>query len=212
MIWPLAIVPLFPLHSALHHVFMNLTAPFYQEFNAFTKHTWVGRATSLATQAVVIPAYFMGNMTVFHHTLGAYIAADMMHMMMYARRDWMNWIHHITTFTSYIVSFGLPESMNATMLYGAFLLELTGPFVHLAWFANKAGYATAWWFRYLAGTTIGVYFAVRCMMFPFFVFTQVPYALWSLAVPFVLMNYAWFVELVRYANAVLTNAGASRLV
>ncbi len=211
MLWPLAIVPLFPLHSVLHHAVMNSVAPFYQAFDSFTKHTWTGRATSLATQVVALTAYATGNVTVFHHTLGAYIAADMMHMAMYLRHDWMSWFHHITTIAAYIVSYGLPESINATMLYGAFLLETTSPLVHLSWFANKAGYANTPWFPYLAGLTMGVYFVVRCVQFPLLVFFHFPRTLWAFGIPLSMLNYAWFIQLVGYARAVLTKAGASRL-
>ena len=137
---------------------------------------------------------------------------DMLHMMMYAKRDIMMWAHHITSLLAYAISLQLPPALNATLMQGAFLMECTNPFIHVCWFANKAGYSSSWWFPYFAGLTITVYFALRCVAFPWFVLTQMPQALWVFGIPFTMMNYAWFVQLVNYANAVLTKAGASRLV
>lgn len=212
MLFPVALFLALPMHTLFHHTVMDAVAPFYQAFDTATKHAWSGRATSFVTQAAILPAFLNGNMTVFHHSLGAYIAADMLHMLMYAKRDIMMWAHHIGSLTAYVLSFQLPPELNATLLQGAFLMECTNPFVHGCWFANKAGYSTSWWFPYFAGLTISVYFAFRCIAFPWFVLTRMPLALWVFGIPFTMMNYAWFVQLVTYAKAVLTKAGASRLV
>jgi hypothetical protein len=206
------LLPLFPLHTLLHHLAMNAFVPLYQTFDTLTKHTWSGRATSLLTQLVLLPTYLSGNLTLFHHGLGMYILADMGHMMMYLRNDWMAWFHHVATTTAYVVSFYLPRDTTVSLLYATFLLESTSPLIHICWFANKAGYSTERWFPTLAGLTLLVYTVFRCIAFPYYVVTQMPKILWGFGGVFTAMNYVWLVHLVGYARAVLTKAGASRLV
>lgn len=212
MWWPLALVPVFPLHSLLHHVVMSSVAPFYRAFDTTTKHTWVGRMTSLTTQILALSAYGLGRVDLFHHGLGAYILADMAHMAVYVRSDWMAWIHHVLTFAAYGLSYGLSDEVNATMLYSAALLESTSPLIHLSWFANKSGYAETRWFPGLAGVTICVFFIIRCLLFPYLVLTEFPRFLWVFGIPLICMNFIWFRHLIGYARAVVTKAGGSRLV
>lgn len=208
--WQLALVPIFPLHSLLVHTVMNNFAPFYQAFDVLTKHAWVGRATSLVTQLVALPAYAAGNVTVFHHTLGAYLAADTLHMMMYLRRDLAMWIHHGVALASYAMSFALPKNITEIMLRGSFLLELSNPLVHVSWFLNKMGYAGQWWFKYLAGTTVANYFMTRCVLFPKYVATEVPPSMQPFAAVFIVLNLLWFVQLLRYAINAVRKGGAER--
>lgn len=205
-------VALFPLHTMLVHAVMSKFAPFYQAFDTFTKHAWSGRATSLVTQPIVLPAYGFGNVTFFHHTLGAYIAADTLHMMLYLRRDILAWIHHIATLGAYALSSTLPANVTERLLHGTFFLELSNPLVHIAWFLNKAGYSAAGWYKYLAGTTIVNYFVTRCVLFPKFVMTEMPTTLWPIGAVFIALNFIWFVQLIRYAMKVLRKPGGSRLV
>lgn len=209
--WYLALLPVFPLHSLLVHTMMNTFAPFYQAFDTLTKHMWAGRATSLATQLVALPMYAMGNVTLYHHTLGAYLANDALHMMMYARRDFAMWIHHGMSLLSYLLSFVLPETITELMLRGTVLLELSNPLVHVSWFLNKMGYAGEWWFKYIAGTTVVNYFVTRCILFPRFVMTEVPASLWAIVGVFVVLNFLWFGQLLRYAINAVRKGGASRL-
>lgn len=209
MLW---LLPLFPLHTLLHHLAMNALAPMYRAFDTFTKHTWSGRATSLVTQLTLLSAYMAGHLELFHHGLGMYIIADMGHMMLYLHDDWMAWFHHAATSLAYAVSFHLSPATTASLLYGTFILESTSPLIHLCWFANKAGYSTQRWFPTLAGTTLLVYFVLRCVMFPHYVVTQMPKILWGFGGVFTAMNYVWLVQLLGYARAVLTKAGAARLV
>ena len=168
--------------------------------------------TSLTTQLVVLSAYGLGYVDVFHHGLGVYILADMIHMAFYVRSDWMAWFHHVLTFAAYCVSYALSDEVNATMMKGAALLELTNPLIHMSWLANKSGYADRWWFPHLAGVTIAVFFVIRCLLFPNLVLTDFPVWSWIFGGPLIVMNFIWFGHLVGYARDVLTKAGASRLV
>lgn len=210
--WPLVILPLYSLHSFVHHSVMSVVAPFYQAFDTFTKHSWVGRMTSITTQVVVLPlmAYF-GQSSAYHHVLAMYILADTFHMSLYMRNDPLVWAHHILCLVGYGVTFFISQHMLKILVTGSLMLELTSPFIHMSWFANKAGYTISWWFPYLAGLTITNFFVIRCLWFPAFVWYSVPKSLWVFGITLQCLNMIWFYKLVSYAIAVLRKPGGSRL-
>ena len=209
--WPLAILPLYSLHGLFQHYVMEAVAPFYQAFDTFTKHAWVGRATSIVTQVVVLPLMLYFGQSAYHHVLAMYILNDTLHMAIYLRQDVLSWIHHVVCLIGYGVSFFVTPEVLYLMNMGTLILELTSPLIHLCWFANKAGYSGAWWFRYLAGLTILNYFVIRCVWFPYFVFTSIPKHLWFFGGVLTVLNCIWMAQLIGYARAVLRKSGGERL-
>ena len=209
--WPLAILPLFSLHSLLHHYVMEAVAPFYRAFDTLTKHCWVGRMTSFTTQVVVLPLMFYFGHTTYHHVLAMYIVADTLHMSLYLRNDLLAWVHHIVALIGYGVTFFVSRELLDIMVTGTLMLELTSPLIHLCWFLNKAGYSEKNWFPYLAGLTITNFFVIRCMWFPAFVWYSVPKVLWGFGIAFQIMNFIWLYKLIGYALAVAKKPGGSRL-
>lgn len=210
--WPLALIPLYALHGVVHHYVMNSIAPFYQAFDTFTKHCWIGRATSFATQIAVLPlmAYF-GQSSAYHHVLGMYILSDSIHMTLYMRDDVLSWVHHILCSIGYFVMMFVSEEVVSIMVTGSLILELTSPLIHLCWFVNKSGYSQTRWFPYLAGLTLLNFFVVRCVWFPYFVLHSLPKMLWGFGVVLMALNVMWFYKLIGYANVVVRKAGGSRL-
>lgn len=199
-------------HTLAHLLGMHLwNPPFYRAFDPYTRNSWAGRMTAVVTQAVVLPvtAYFGGE-TACLHALGAYIANDMLHCSVY-EPDRMNWLHHLVTFGGYVYAVWIAPELAYALVACSLLLETTAPWIHLCWFANKAGYASRPWFPYLAGWTILVYGAMRCLYFPWYVWTTVPPTLLPLGAFFTGLNWIWFVKLIGYARAVLKKAGGSRL-
>ena len=202
--WPLAVLPLYPLYSLANHFVLNAVAPFYRAFDTLTKHCWIGRTTSITTQVVVLPlmAYF-GQSSAYHHVLAMYMIADMLHMSLYLRNDPLAWIHHILCVIGYGVTFFVSQHMLEIMVTGSLMLELTSPLIHLCWFANKAGYSGSRWFPYLAAATILNFFVIRCVWFPAFVWYSVPIVLWPFGIALQTLNFIWFYKLIGYALAVL---------
>jgi hypothetical protein len=202
--WLLATLPLYSLYGAINHCVFTTVAPFYRAFDSFTKHSWIGRLTSITTQVLVLPlmAYF-GQSSDYHHVLAMYILADTAHMSLYMRNDTLAWVHHIVCLIGYGTTFFVSQEMLEIMVAGSLLLELTSPLVHLSWFANKAGYTGAWWFRYLAGATIVNFFVIRCIWFPSFVWYSVPAMLWPFGIVLMALNIIWFYKLVGYARTIL---------
>jgi hypothetical protein len=188
----------------LHHSVMNAVAPFYRAFDTFTKHSWVGRMTSITTQVVVLPlmAYF-GKSADYHHVLAMYIVADTFHMSLYLRNDILAWVHHVLCLFGYATTFFVSDELLNYMVTGSLMLELTSPLIHLCWFANKAGYSRSSWFPYLAGLTILNFFVIRCIWFPSFVWYSVPKILWGFGIILQTLNVIWFYKLIGYALAVL---------
>lgn len=209
--WPLAILPLYALHGLIHHSFMEVTAPFYQAFDTFTKHSWVGRMTSITTQVVVLPLMAYFGTSAYHHVLAMYILNDTFHMAMYLRQDTLSWIHHIVCLLGYGVSLFVSREVLNTMVKGTLMLELTSPLIHICWFFNKAGYSHEWWFPYLAGITLLNFFVVRCVWFPMFLWYSLPKMLWVFGIALQILNVIWFYKLIGYARAVVRNSGNSRL-
>lgn len=210
--WPIAIVPLYSLHSLIHHYVMTALAPFYRTFDTFTKHCWVGRMTSITTQVVVLPlmAYF-GKSSDYHHVLSMYLIADTLHMSLYLRKDMLAWIHHIVCLIGYGTTFFVSQHLLNVMVTGSLMLELTSPLIHLCWFANKSGYSRTWWFPYLAGVTLVNFFIIRCIWFPAFVWYSMPKILWGFGIVLQVLNVVWFYKLIGYALAVVRNPGGERL-
>lgn len=210
--WPLAILPLFGLHGLIHHSVLQVVAPFYQAFDTFTKHSWIGRTTSLVTQVVVLPlmAYF-GQSSAYHHVLAMYMITDMFHLALYQRNDIAVWIHHILCVVGYGVTFLVSQEMLDIMVTGSLVLELTSPLIHLSWFATKLGYSQSRWFPALAGMTILNFFVIRCVWFPYFVWYSVPKMLWGFGIVLMVLNILWFSKLIGYALDVMRNPGGSRL-
>ena len=209
--WPLALVPLYSLHSLAHHYVMSAVAPFYRAFDTFTKHSWTGRMTSFVTQVVVLPLMSYFGHGAYHHVLGMYILADSLHMSLYLRNDFLAWVHHIVCLIGYGVSLVVSQQALDIMITGTLMLELTSPLIHLCWFFNKAGYLGEWWFPYLAGLTLLNFFVVRCLWFPLFVWFSVPKMLWTFGVALQILNFVWFYQLVGYALALARKSGGSRL-
>jgi hypothetical protein len=210
--WPLALVPLYSFHSLVHHAVMNAVAPFYRAFDTFTKHSWVGRMTSMTTQVVVLPLLsYVGKSSNYHHVLAMYLLADMFHMSLYLRDDLLAWVHHVVCFLGYGVTFFVSEELLRVMVTGSLMLELTSPLIHLCWFANKAGYSGQRWFPVLAGLTLLNFFVVRCLWFPVFVWTSMPKSLWVFGITLQALNFMWFYKLVGYALAVVRKSGGPRL-
>ena len=201
--WPLAILPLYPLHGVLHHYAMMVVAPFYRAFDTFTKHCWIGRMTSIATQVIVLPLMAYFGHTSYHHVLGMYIFADSLHMSLYLRNDILAWIHHIVCLIGYGVTLFVSREVLNVMIAGTLMLELTSPLIHICWFANKAGYSGSWWFPYLAGITLLNFFVIRCIWFPLFVWYSIPKILWGFGITLQILNFIWFYKLIGYALAVL---------
>lgn len=205
--WPLASLPLFGLYGLLHHCLMHAVAPSYRAFDTFTKHSWIGRGTSITTQVIVLPlmAYF-GQSAVYHHVLAMYMIADMAHMSMYLQNDIPVWIHHALCLVGYGVTFFISQEMLDVMVTGSLVLELTSPLIHLSWFANKLGYSQSPWFPYLAGLTLVNFFVVRCIWFPYFLWYSVATSLWIFGFMFMVLNVYWMYKLVGHGLAVLTKA------
>jgi hypothetical protein len=210
--WTLALIPLFGLHGLIHHSVLQVVAPFYQAFDTFTKHSWIGRTTSLVTQVVVLPlmAYF-GHSSAYHHVLAMYLTADMIHLSVYQRNDTAVWLHHILCVIGYCVSFFVSQNTLSILVTGSLLLELTSPLIHLSWFATKLGYAQSSWFPSLAGLTILNFFIIRCVWFPYFVWYFVPKTLWVFGAVLMVLNVLWFYKLIGYALASMRKPGGSRL-
>jgi len=209
--WTLAILPFYSIHGLLHHSFMEAVAPFYRAFDTFTKHSWVGRATSIVTQVVILPLMSYFGQNDYHHMLAMYILNDTFHMALYLQHDVLSWTHHIVCLIGYGVSFFVTPERLRLMNTGTLILELTSPLIHLCWFANKAGYSGSWWFPYLAGLTLLNYFIIRCVWFPYFVLMFIPKNLWVFGGVLALLNYVWMVQLIGYAKAVVRNSGGVRL-
>lgn len=209
--WFLALPPLLALHGLAHHWVMRSFVPFYSSFNLETQHAWTGRATALLVQGVLIPVTaWLGPPTTCLHVVGMYMLTDMSHMAMY-HQDRVTWAHHIVAFLSYCaVSFASPATIRA-MAGGVVLLETSSVCLQLCWFANKAGYAGQWWFKWLAGLTLFQYFLLRCIMFPLYIAFLTPKLMWVSGAIFSVMNWFWFVQLVGYAQAVVRKAGGARL-
>lgn len=209
--WFLTLPPLFALHGLIHHNVMMAVAPFYPLFDTQTQNAWVGRATALLVQSVVLPATAIWSTPAnCLHVLGMYMVADCIHMTTY-RNDLSSWIHHGFAIASYTAVFFVPPHTARAMMFGALLLELTSPWIQLCWFANKAGYAGTQWFRRLSIFTISIYFALRCIAFPLFIVTTTPRIMWVSGLVFTGLNWMWFVQLIGYANAVIRKAGGARL-
>jgi hypothetical protein len=191
---------------------MDAVAPFYRAFDTFTKHSWVGRMTSMTTQVLVLPlmAYF-GKNAEYHHVLAMYILADTAHMSLYMRNDILAWVHHILCLVGYGVTFFVSEELLHAMVTGSLMLELTSPLIHLCWFANKSGYSGTGWFPALAGVTILHFFIVRCLWFPSFVWYSVPKTVWGLAIVLQVLNVIWFYKLLCYALDIARKSGGPRL-
>jgi len=209
--WTLAILPFYSIHGLLHHSFMEAVAPFYRAFDTFTKHSWVGRATSIVTQVVILPLMSYFGQKDYHHMLAMYILNDTFHMALYLQQDVLSWTHHVVCLLGYGVSFFMTPEVLSLLNTGTLILELTSPLIHVCWFANKAGYTEAWWFRYLAGLTILNYFVIRCIWFPMFVWYSLPKTLWVFGVSLQVLNIIWFYKLIGYALAMARNPGRSRL-
>ena len=209
--WPLAILPLYALHGLVHHSIMEVSAPFYQAFDTFTKHSWVGRATAFVTQVAVLPLMAYFGQSAYHHVLAMYILNDSLHMSLYLQHDKLSWLHHVVCLVGYGVSFFVSKEVEVLMVTGTLILELTSPLIHLCWFANKAGYSGAGWFPFLAGATLLNYFAVRCIWFPYFVLSSLPKTLWVFGFILSGLNMIWFYQLIGYAAAVLRKSGTTRL-
>jgi len=210
--WIFAILPLYPLYGLLHHYTMLATAPFYRAFDTFTKHSWIGRVTSITTQVAVLPLMaFFGNNSNYHHVLAMYMIADTSHMSLYMRNDVLAWVHHILCLVGYVVMQFISQELVDIMVTGSLMLELTSPLIHMCWFANKSGYSGAWWFPYLAGLTITNFFVVRCIWFPMFVWYSVPKTLWAFAIVLQTLNVIWFYRLIGYALAIVRKPGGPRL-
>ena len=209
--WFLSLPPLLALHGLVHHWGMRSFVPFYSAFDVDTQHGWVGRATAFVVQAGLIPiTAWLAPPTVCLHVIGMYMLADMGHMSMYPNGR-LTWVHHIIAFLSYCtLPFMSPVAIVA-MMRGVVLLELSSVCIHLCWFANKAGLAGEWWFRYLASFTLFQYFLLRCIAFPLFLFFMTPKILWVPGTIFSVMNWVWFSQLVGYAQAVLRKSGDARL-
>lgn len=201
--WPLALLPLYSLHGLIHHAILEVKAPFYKAFDIATKHAWVGRATSLATQVVVLPLMSWFGAAAYHDVLSMYILHDMLHMTFYLRHDTLAWIHHVVCLLGYGVTFFVSDQVVSLMNAASLILELTSPLIHLCWFANKAGYSGAWWFPSLAGATLINYFVIRCVWFPYFVLYSMPKMLWAFGIVLTALNVVWFSQLIGYARAVL---------
>lgn len=204
--WFVAIPTLLSVHSLVHHTFMNAFVPMYQAFDTYTKHCWTGRATSLAVQVVVLPlAAIFGAHDVSMHVLGMYILTDMAHLIQYDH-DPMTWVHHIGTFIAYLATFYVDAPTLQSMMVGTMILEWTSPWIHLCWFANKAGLASRPWFYYLSGFTVINYALVRCMFFPYYMLAYAPEVMWPAGIFFTLLNWMWLIQLVGYAKALNTKA------
>ena len=208
---PFAIFPYFALHSLAHHLLMDAYVPIYRSFDTFTKHCWIGRATALATQLIVLPvSWLIGAEQFCMNTLGMYILHDMIHCAMY-ERDRMTWIHHIATFAGYLYSFWAPPDLFHSMTVATLLLESTSPFIQMCWFTNKSKNGGRWWFPILAGWTLFFYAVVRCFYFPYYVFWYMPPFMWVLGAIFTTLNWIWMYQLVGYARAVVKKSGTERL-
>jgi hypothetical protein len=200
--WFLALLPLLAAHSAAHHMVMNAYVPFYQAFDIKTKHVWTSRATALLVQAVLLPAAAIwGRVDAGLHVLGMYILSDCIHLITYDH-DPMTWAHHTLAFLSYLGTFFVSAHLVRTMLIATLILEWTSPWIQICWFANKAGLASRPWFYPLSGFTLINYFIVRCIGFPYFVFTYTPKFMWIVGSLFSILNWIWMFELVGYARAV----------
>ena len=210
--WPLLLVPLYGLHGLIHHYVLNAVAPFYQAFDTFTKHSWIGRTTSFVTQVLVLPlmAYF-GQSSAYHHVLAMYMLADLFHLALYHRSDIAVWLHHILCVVGYGVTFFVSQNALDIMVRGSLVLELTSPLIHLSWFATKLGYSQTRWFPALAGLTILNFFVIRCVWFPYFVLYSLPKMLWGFGLVLMVLNILWFYKLVGYALAAIRKPGGSRL-
>lgn len=209
--WFLYIPPLLAFHGLIHHNVMMEMVPFYRLFDAQTQNAWVGRATALLVQSVLLPAAAIWTTpTNCLHVLGMYLVADSIHMSLY-RNDLSNWIHHGVAIASYTAVFFVPAYTVKAMMVAGLLLEFTSPWIQLCWFANKAGYAGTVWFRRLSVFTISIYFALRCVAFPVFIVTSTPKLMWIPGGVFTALNWMWFVQLIGYANAVIRKAGGARL-
>jgi len=209
---PLVFLPYFTLHGLAHHTLMNAYVPFYQNFDTFTKHAWIGRTTALTTQLFVLPltAFLAPEDSICIHALGLYILHDMLHCALYDY-DKMTWIHHFVTFSGYIFTFWLPPETVHTMMVGTVFLELTSVFVQLCWLFNKAGLSGEWWYKFLAMWTLGFYGCVRCIYFPYYTLRYAPKNLWPLGLAFTILNWKWMGQLIRYAQKVLRKSGTERL-
>lgn len=199
---PFVFLPYFTLHTLAQHTLWSY-APFYQSFPSYTKHSWSSRMTSLVTQLIVLPASaFFGAETFCLHALGMYILNDMAHCLLY-EPDLMTWIHHVGTFGGYLYTYWAPPETLHAMMVGTLILESTAPWIHLCWFANKAGLTGRPWFPYLAGWTIVYYAAARCLYFPYYIVAQTPLIMWPLGFFFTTLNWIWLTKLVAYARALL---------
>ena len=200
--WFLSLPPLLAAHGLIHHNVMMAVAPFYPLFDSQTQNAWVGRATALAVQAVLLPAAAIwGAPMDCLNVLGMYLIADSIHMSMY-HNPISSWIHHALGIVSYTAAFFVPAYTVRAMMAGALLLEFTSPWIHLCWFANKAGYAGTQWFRRLSACTLSIYFALRCVAFPIFIVTSMPKLMWASGLMFTVLNWMWFVQLIGYIRKV----------
>ena len=190
---------------------METYVPFYRAFDCYTKHCWVGRATALVTQLIVLPlSTAFGFDTFCMHTLGMYILHDSLHCALY-EKDAMTWIHHVATLGGYMYIFWAPADIVHLMVVATMLLESTSPLIQVCWFVNKSGYSGAKWFPYLAGATLLMYLVVRCIYFPYFVFLHLPGYSKLLGAVFTALNWMWFYKLIGYAQNVLKKSGSARL-
>lgn len=209
--WFLSLPPLLALHGILHHTVMMAAAPFYPLFDSQTQNAWVGRATALVVQSVMLPAAAIWSTPAnCLHVIGMWVISDTIHMSLY-HNDIASWVHHGFAIVSYLAVFFLPLSSVRIMMAGCLLLEFTSPWIHLCWFANKAGYAGTEWFRRLSTFTLCIYFAIRCIAFPLFVVVATPQIMWVSGAVFTLLNWMWMFQLIGYASAVIKKAGGERL-
>lgn len=186
-------------------IVMDQTAPFFRDFDAKTKHAWIGRVTATVFDTLVILfAAVNGYKTVWGAALLiAYVVHDTFHTLLYDRNIG-NYVHHIVSFALTVLQKTVmnPMQAEATRL-AMFTLESTSPFLHASWLMNKAGYGTHPTFKYVAGFSVVFFGVMRLLAFPWVMYSSMDTVTAGVFSPLLGLNVYWFYKLVRLARRVL---------
>lgn len=186
-------------------IVFDQTTPFFQAFDAHTKHEWVGRiAGSLSQLGIILCWMLEGPTTVWGQSLLiGYTLHDILHMLVY-ETDITSYIHHIVSVTV----FGLmkltmtPEQTESTAL-ATVILESTSPVLSLTWLLKQAGYSGHPLFKYIAGGAAVFFGLMRCGVFPWAMAKKMDRTTALVLIPFLALNVYWFRKIVKMMLKVL---------
>lgn len=183
-------------------IFFDQTTPFFQSFDARTKHEWVGRINSSVMTALITGfATIQGYTSHWGAAVSiAYFLHDIAHMLLY-ETDITAYGHHIVSLAvGWLVKTEMLPHQAEMVATTIAVLESTSPLVHASWLLTKAGYSDQLFFKYVAMTMAAWFGIQRVIVFPWIIATQADTASKLLFSPLIVLNIYWFYKIVMLAR------------